>query len=175
MDELLKSRYDFKSGGVLGLDPDDGSEVTYLNRVIRYVKRSNPRVEIEHDMRHLDYLMRDLGLDGIRVKTLDCPSVKFGMQEVQRRTDEKTLAPADCTWYRSGVMRVAYLSLDRPDLVHAVKCLSRHMQQPKESHFADLQRVGRYLQIPTQPQVLGERLQQTDVARQGRSHSRHGL
>eukprot|EP00971_Amphidinium_carterae_P154262 3059445-Amphidinium_carterae.2 len=71
MDETLKSRYDYKSGGVLGPDHDDDSEVTYLNRVIRYVKGSNPRVEIVHDMRHLDYLMRDLGLDGIRLQSED--------------------------------------------------------------------------------------------------------
>eukprot|EP00971_Amphidinium_carterae_P089213 1765787-Amphidinium_carterae.1 len=42
-------------------------------------------------------------------------------------------------------MRIAYLSLDRPDSAHAVKCLSRHMQRPTESYFADLKRVGRYL------------------------------
>eukprot|EP00971_Amphidinium_carterae_P047169 928955-Amphidinium_carterae.1 len=64
------------------------------------------------------------------------------MPEVVRRTEERALEPADCTRYRSGVMRIAYLSLDRPDLAYAVKCLSRHMQQPTESHFADLKRVG---------------------------------
>eukprot|EP00971_Amphidinium_carterae_P001498 29937-Amphidinium_carterae.1 len=57
MDETLKSRYDCKSGGALGPDDGDDSEVTYLNRVIRYVKGPTPRLEIEHDMRHLDYLM----------------------------------------------------------------------------------------------------------------------
>eukprot|EP00971_Amphidinium_carterae_P349860 6491266-Amphidinium_carterae.3 len=96
-------------------------------------------------MRHLDYLMRGLGLDGIKVKALDCPSVKVGMQEVQRRTDELAVEPAECTRYRSGVMRLAYLSLDRPDLAHAVKCLSRHMQKLAQSNLADLKRVGRYL------------------------------
>eukprot|EP00971_Amphidinium_carterae_P056789 1122845-Amphidinium_carterae.1 len=81
MDKTLKSRYDCKSGGVLGPEAGDDSEVVYLNRVIRFVKGSSPRVEIEHDMRHLDYLMRDLGLSGTTVKTLDCPSVKSSMQE----------------------------------------------------------------------------------------------
>eukprot|EP00971_Amphidinium_carterae_P349193 6490890-Amphidinium_carterae.4 len=66
------------------------------------------------------------------------------MPEVQRRTDETTLEPADCTRYRSGVMRVAYLSLDRPDLAHAVKCLHGTCSSQR-SHFADLKRVGRYL------------------------------
>eukprot|EP00971_Amphidinium_carterae_P190999 3790649-Amphidinium_carterae.1 len=61
MDDTLRSRYDCKSGGILGPDESDDTEVTYLNRVIRYVKGSSPRIEIEHDMRHLDYLMRDLG------------------------------------------------------------------------------------------------------------------
>eukprot|EP00971_Amphidinium_carterae_P067955 1344795-Amphidinium_carterae.1 len=91
-------------------------------------------------MRHLDYLMRDLGLSGTKVQTLDCPSVKSSMQEVQKRTEEPALEPAECAAYRSGVMRIAYLSLDRPDLAHAVKCLSRHMQQPTQSDWADLKR-----------------------------------
>eukprot|EP00971_Amphidinium_carterae_P275208 5460634-Amphidinium_carterae.1 len=94
-------------------------------------------------MRHLSYLMRDLGLDGTKVKTLDCPSVKVGMQDVQNRTEEPALEPAECTNHRSGVMRIAYLSLDRPDLAHAVKCLSRHMQRPTQSDWADLKRAGR--------------------------------
>eukprot|EP00971_Amphidinium_carterae_P290313 5764205-Amphidinium_carterae.1 len=67
------------------------------------------------------------------------------MQEVQKRTEEPALEPAACTNYRSGVMRIAYLSLDRPGLAHAVKCLSRHMQQPTQSDWVDLKRVGRYL------------------------------
>eukprot|EP00971_Amphidinium_carterae_P342373 6481662-Amphidinium_carterae.1 len=123
MDETLWSRYDCTSGGVLGPDPGDDAEVTYLNRdpyrVIFYVRGSNPRMEIEHDMRHIDYMMRDLGLHGIKVKALECPSVKVGMQEV--------------------------LSLNRPDLAHAVKCLSRHMQQATQSNLVDLKRVGSYL------------------------------
>eukprot|EP00971_Amphidinium_carterae_P080440 1591745-Amphidinium_carterae.1 len=59
--ETLRSRNDCKSGGVFGPDPKEDTEVTYLNRMIRYVRGSNPRVEIEHGMRHIDNLMRDLG------------------------------------------------------------------------------------------------------------------
>eukprot|EP00971_Amphidinium_carterae_P071864 1421435-Amphidinium_carterae.1 len=76
------------------------------------------------------------------VKALDCPSVKVSMQEMQRISEESALEPAECTKYRSGVMRIAYLSLDRLDLGHAVKCLSRHMQKPTASDIADLKRVG---------------------------------
>eukprot|EP00971_Amphidinium_carterae_P268307 5323283-Amphidinium_carterae.1 len=53
MDDVLRSRYDCKSGGILGPDESDSTEVTYLNRVIRYVHGSSPRIEIEHDMRHI--------------------------------------------------------------------------------------------------------------------------
>eukprot|EP00971_Amphidinium_carterae_P341240 6479945-Amphidinium_carterae.1 len=89
--------------------------------------------------------MRDLGLGGTKVKALDCPSVKISTQEVRQRAKEPALEPVQCTNYRSGVMRIAYLSLDRPDLAQIVKCLSRHMQKPTESDWADLKRVGRYL------------------------------
>eukprot|EP00971_Amphidinium_carterae_P120069 2378480-Amphidinium_carterae.2 len=115
MGETLRSRYDCKSGGVLGPEPEDDTGVTYLTRVIRCVRGSNPKVEIEHDMRYVDWWVRDLGLDGIKVGALDCPSVKVGMQEAQRRTDGTALVPAGCTGYRSGVMRIAYLSLGRPE------------------------------------------------------------
>eukprot|EP00971_Amphidinium_carterae_P349192 6490890-Amphidinium_carterae.3 len=63
MDETLRSRYDCKSRGVLGPNPEDDTchrEVTYLNRVIRYVRGSHPRIEIERDVQHLDYLMHAL-------------------------------------------------------------------------------------------------------------------
>eukprot|EP00971_Amphidinium_carterae_P147454 2922137-Amphidinium_carterae.1 len=94
------------------------------------------------------------------------------MQEVQRRTDEIALELAECTNYRSRVMRIAYLSLDRPDLAHAVKCLSDTCRSRHSlSNWADSKRV----EIPLQPQVLGERLQQTELARQGHSDSRHRL
>eukprot|EP00971_Amphidinium_carterae_P091398 1809486-Amphidinium_carterae.1 len=88
--------------------------------------------------------MRDLGLQGAKVKALDCPPVKISTKEVRQREDETALEPAQCTNYRSGVMRIAYLSLDRPDLAQTVKCLSRHMQKPTESDWADLKRVGRF-------------------------------
>eukprot|EP00971_Amphidinium_carterae_P184008 3653213-Amphidinium_carterae.2 len=107
-------------------------------------------VEAHNDLEAWRQLVLGSGWDeSDPVKTLDCPSVKVSMQEAQRRTDEKALEPADCTRYRSGVMRIAYLSPDRPDLAHAGKCLSRHTQHPKESHFADSKRVSRYLHSPS--------------------------
>eukprot|EP00971_Amphidinium_carterae_P228062 4523531-Amphidinium_carterae.2 len=124
MDEVLRSRYDCKSGGILGPGAEDDKEVIYLNRVFSYASGSSPQIEIDHDVRRKEHSMRDLGRAGAKVKALDCPSVKVGMQETQRRTTGASLEPAETTKHRSGVMRVAYLLLDRPDLVHAAKCLS---------------------------------------------------
>eukprot|EP00971_Amphidinium_carterae_P035932 706508-Amphidinium_carterae.1 len=63
--------------------------------------------------------MRDLGLQGAKVKAVDCPSVKISTKEALDREGQPALEPVQCTNYRSGVMRVAYLSLDRPDLAQA--------------------------------------------------------
>eukprot|EP00971_Amphidinium_carterae_P199491 3959076-Amphidinium_carterae.3 len=120
-DDILKLDETLRSRSSLSLRLQVRWEVTYLNRVIRYVKGPTPRLEIEHDMRHLDYLMRDLGLDGTKVQALDCPSVKVGMQEIQRWIEEQALEAADCTRYRSGVMRIAYKRVGR--YLHSHRCL----------------------------------------------------
>eukprot|EP00971_Amphidinium_carterae_P134397 2663148-Amphidinium_carterae.1 len=47
--------------------------------VFRYVSGSSPQIEIERGMRHIVYmktLKAQFGLDGVKLKALDCPSVK---------------------------------------------------------------------------------------------------
>eukprot|EP00971_Amphidinium_carterae_P114845 2274653-Amphidinium_carterae.2 len=122
MDETLRFRYDCKSGGVLGPDPEDDTEATYLNRVIRRLTAHQSR----------SASTAGTACKRCREEQTNVPYRAGRLHEVQVWSDEPQ-------------MRIAYLSLDRPDLAHAVKCLSRHMQKPTQSNLADfMKRVGRY-------------------------------
>ena len=42
-------------------------------------------------------------------------------------------------------MKLAYVAQDRDDIAKAVKCLTRHMKEPRSGHMQELERLGRYL------------------------------
>ena len=42
-------------------------------------------------------------------------------------------------------MKLAYVAQDRIDIAEAVKCLTRHMREPRSGHMQELKRLGRYL------------------------------
>ena len=65
-------------------------------------------------------------------------------QTVQIENSEK-LTSAESTLYRSLVMKLAYVTQDRVDIAEAVRCLTRHMTEPRSGHMQELKRLGRYL------------------------------
>ena len=42
-------------------------------------------------------------------------------------------------------MKLAYVAQDSVDTAEAVKCLTRHMKEPRSGHMQDFKRLGRYL------------------------------
>ena len=42
-------------------------------------------------------------------------------------------------------MKLTYVAQDRVDIAKAVKCLTRHMKEPRSGHMQELKRLGRYL------------------------------
>ena len=42
-------------------------------------------------------------------------------------------------------MKLAYVAQDRIVIAEAVKCLTRHMKEPRSGHMQELKRFGRYL------------------------------
>ena len=42
-------------------------------------------------------------------------------------------------------MKLAYVAQDRVDIAEAVKCLTRHIKEPRSGHMQELKRLGRYL------------------------------
>ena len=47
--------------------------------------------------------------------------------------------------YRNLVTKLAYVAQDIVDIAEAVKCLTRHMKEPRSGHMQELKRLGRYL------------------------------
>ena len=43
------------------------------------------------------------------------------------------------------MMKLAYVAQDRIDIAEAVKCVTRHMKEPRSAHMQELKRLGRYL------------------------------
>ena len=65
-------------------------------------------------------------------------------QTAQKENSEK-LTSAESTLYRSLVKKLACVAQDRVDISEAVKCLTRHMKEPRSGHMQELTRLGRYV------------------------------
>ena len=147
VEQLLKSKYTVKVVSVIG-DGNVQQEAVILNRIARYVpqnKSNNMAMEIEPDQRHVDILLREHGLDGLRSKGLDTPRVKKSESQVFAGLESPLLDREGVSLYRSGTMRISYLGQDRADVEEAAKCLSRRMQSPTQADLVELKRVVRYL------------------------------
>ena len=131
----------------LGFGSHCESHAGLLNRIVSFGKDSDGRryVRIEPDIRHAELVLRNLGLEGSKAKPLTTPGFKVDEKELALREKEVPLDSQDATRYRSCVMRLSYLALDRSDLGAPVKCLARSMAKPTPGSLKDLKKVARYL------------------------------
>nr|GFD28907.1 uncharacterized mitochondrial protein AtMg00810-like [Tanacetum cinerariifolium] len=53
--------------------------------------------------------------------------------------------PVDATKYRSMIGALMYLTLSRPDIVHATCVCARYQAHPTEKHLKEVKRIFRYL------------------------------
>ena len=143
--EILETRYELRIDGSVG-PGEEHQAFTVLNRVVSYCERSGV-VTYEPDPRHAEMVLKQLDLE--TCKPVRTPGEKQSAQDVATRMSLPTVPPDRVSFYRSLVMRIAFLSQDRPDLSEATKCLARRMAGPNESDFKDLKRLGRYLRGTT--------------------------
>ena len=61
--EDLRQYWIIKVRAILGPDPKDGKEVSILNRGVRW---ASDNIEYEADPRHVEKLLRDMGMEGCR-------------------------------------------------------------------------------------------------------------
>lgn len=141
-EEHLKKAFEMRRTGHLGYAEDCESEISILGRLIR-IDRENRVVELEADPKHVEELTRMYGLGKARAAAT--PRTKIDAKETDRMEASKPLVGEEITKFRSGAMRAAYLSADRPDLSESVKVLARAMSKPCEAHVVLLKRLIRYL------------------------------
>ena len=78
-------------------------------------------------------------------KGVDSPRVRRTEKQTGQIENSEKLTSVESTLYRSLVMKLAYVAQDRVDIAEAVKCLTRHMKEPRSGHMQELRRLGRYL------------------------------
>lgn len=135
-----KTRHKFllKSRGRLGPEPQDDRVIRILNRVVEWTEDG---IWYEADPRHVEIILRELGLQG-KSKAVVTPGEK---ESGNPEKEGQLLSPGEATMYRALVARAIYLSQDRSDIQYAVKELSRRMSEPRDIDQSALNRLGRYL------------------------------
>ena len=93
----------------------------------------------QHDPRHVDVLVKDLGLEhGNSVQT---PATHDATEE----EEPEPLSQVQHSKYRSQVARCLFLSLDRADITFILNELCQRMSSPSQQTLAELKRLVRYL------------------------------
>ncbi|CAK0894978.1 unnamed protein product, partial [Prorocentrum cordatum] len=139
---ILSEKFDVKCGAIIGFAEKDDKIMAILNREVR-INDVEQCVELEADKRHVEKLLKELGLEKCSIVTT--PRVKLALEEVQAHETSPLLSPAEATKYRSATMRLKYVDQDRIDITESVKCLAQHMAAPREGHLTELKRLVRYL------------------------------
>ena len=106
----LEAFYELKEARRLGPGPDDHTEATVFNRVVRWTTNG---LEYDADPRQCEKLVRDLKLDGDDVKSVGTPGFKPICDQLD---GDAPLHVTKGTPYRAVVARANYLASDRPEL-----------------------------------------------------------
>ena len=93
----------------------------------------------EADQRHVEIILRDLGLTG-KVTTIPIPYEKRITVEIENPAPD--LEGSAATLYRATVARANYLSQGRSDMRYAVEELCRHMSKPTERDMEKIKKLG---------------------------------
>jgi len=147
MAALLASKYSMRESHRLGFSEGCEQAATVLNRVVSLGRGDDGRkfVRIEPDHRHVELILQAVGLDDDKSKGVTTPSMKFSDEQWEKRRTSPLLKGQQVTAYRSAVMRGSFLAQDRADIGETIKTLAQGMASPRESHWEDLKRLGRYL------------------------------
>ena len=129
VDDLLRSTYELKRLGTLGFDEGDDKEIHFLNRLIRVgTHQGRQAVFLEPDRRHVDLLIRNLGLEN--AKGVDTPGLKKPVEQQMLESKSTLLTKELASMFRSSVMRAVgqhtYPKIDRPLVVMRSRiCLAK--------------------------------------------------
>ena len=141
-EEFLAEAFDLRPVKKAGFGKDLDKVVCILNRTVTF-DDERKMITLEADRKHLDQVLRDLGLK--EAKTVATPRVKHSPKEQQEIDESELLTPKETTLYRSACMRLKYMEQDRMDISDALKCLSQHMASPRKGHLTELKRLARFV------------------------------
>ena len=142
--EQIGQHFIVKDRGTLGPRHWDKKVMTILHRVLRWVPHSDngpERIEYEADPRHREVLSLQLGLADGKTRSVTSPFEKIKITP----DTERELQESEATVFRSAVMRLGFLALDRPDIQFGAKEAARGMARPTVRHQRMLKRCARYL------------------------------
>ena len=124
MGKTLSGKFSMREPHRFGFGSHCERHADLLNRIVSVGTDSDGRryVSIELDIRHAELVLRNLGLEGSKAKPLTSPGFKVDEKELALREKEVPLDSQGAARYRSCVMRLSYLALDRADLGEPVKC-----------------------------------------------------
>ena len=107
-----------------------------LNRRLHWRERG---IVYQHDPRHVDVLVKDLGVEhGNSVPTR-------ATLDVMEEEESEPLSQVQHQQYRSQVARRLFLSQDRADITFIVNELCQKMSSPNQHNLVKLIRLARYL------------------------------
>ena len=136
-------QFEVKQTGHIGFSASDAKELKkILNRTIN-IDVLNDEMTLEADTKLVEGALESMKLTG--AKGVDSPRVRGNEEQTAQIENSEKLRSAESTLYRSLVMKLVYVAQDRVDFAEAVKCLARHMKEPRSGHMQELKRLGRYL------------------------------
>ena len=155
--KLMEETYETKVERI-GPGPNDEHELRILGRMISYQQNG---IHYEPDPRHVEAVIRDLGLQEAKAVVTPCAKeadklggsgartkqIRIGMIDgsLDQPESSPSLGAEEATKYASLSARLNYLSLDRVDIMYSVKELMRKLTTPTEQDMSALKRVARYL------------------------------
>eukprot|EP00971_Amphidinium_carterae_P331748 6465518-Amphidinium_carterae.1 len=86
--------------------------------------------------------LKNLGLEAC--KPTPAPRVRQTLDQVLTADHEEQLGEGETQLYRSVLMRLAFISHDRPDLSESIKALAQRMRKPTATDMTALKHLGRY-------------------------------
>ena len=115
---------------------DEGDSATFLGRNL---KRTSTFISVGMSPSYIDAMLELYGLTQCR------HALAPGSDALRKNFDVEPLEPEDHKRYRRAVGQLLWLSSVRPDIMYAVKELSRGLSAPTSEHEAKVKHLLKYL------------------------------
>ena len=137
--KIMEADMHLRIQATLGFGPGDDRQVKLLNRLITLEFASGKRrVVYEVDPRHVELIVGMFGLKSTS-RGVSSPGEK-----ARTAPELEELVGSDCTLFRSGTMRLNYISGDLPHVQFAANSCAHFMSTPVVEGLTKLKRVPRY-------------------------------